>query len=270
MDLLTDTEDLNCFAPPPYRVFSGFIPKPTVNRGHGGPVMETDITDNDVLLGRNNVNYYHDGNIQYRYIILRVATENCDKLMRRNEKGFESSKVVAIIRNLKPPGRFLSKNELTGCWEEVGDIVARKKVAQAFRDSYSTAFKRAEREANASEKESTKMFKDLRENKRIENREKISHPLISNHDVLLGRGNLKHLGNIMFRQRIAERLTQYVGPNKRKALVVDEIISEMRSTCRPTRFFHYDKKTGLWKEASVNLIKNKVAQTFRDCRKYRV
>jgi hypothetical protein len=61
-----------------------------------------------------------------------------------------------------------------------------------------------------------------------------------------------------------------LGRTSDKHIVVDEIISEMRSTCRPTRFFHYDKKTGLWKEASVNLIKNKVAQTFRDCRKYRV
>ncbi len=126
MDMLTETADLNCFAPPPFRFFSGFIPKPTVKRGQGGPVIETDITGNDVLLGRSHANSCHDGNVQYRYIVLRVAADNCDKLLRQKEKGFESSKVVAIIRNLKPPGRFLSKNELTGYWEEVGDIKGTK------------------------------------------------------------------------------------------------------------------------------------------------
>jgi hypothetical protein len=148
MDMLTENPSLDCFVPPPFRVFIGFVPEPAVKKGQGSPVRETDITDNDVLLGRGKSRDCHNGNVQFRYIVLRAATENCDKIFTKNEKTFESSKVVAIIRNLKPPGRFLSKNDKTGCWEEVGDKTARRKVAQAFRDFHYAAIQKVNEERN--------------------------------------------------------------------------------------------------------------------------
>jgi len=148
MDLLAEDADLSCFVPPTFRSFIGFVPGPTVKKGQGSPVIETKITDNDVLLGRGKTTDCHNGNIHFRYIILKAATDNCGKSFSKKEKSFESCKIVAIIRNLKPPGRFLSKNEKTGYWEEVGDKVARKKVTQAFRDYRKATIRKVKEEEN--------------------------------------------------------------------------------------------------------------------------
>jgi predicted transcriptional regulator len=272
MDMLTENPALDCFVPPPFRVFSGFVPEPTVKKGQGSPVRETDINDNDVLLGRGKSRYSHNGNMQFRYVVLRVATENCDKIFVRNEKTFESSKVVAIIRNLEPPGRFLSQNDKTGCWEEVGDITARKKVAQAFRDYHYAAIQKVKEESNMELKglnhsqtdEVTLGEKDLQANNEIVNCENASYPRFSNRDVLLGRGNCKHPGNVKLRQLVAVNLTAYYQHPQKKAYLVDKIIREMRSASPPSRFFYQNTKKGIWGEAGVHVIRKKVAQKFRD------
>lgn len=280
MDLDENT-DLNRFVPAPFRIFSGFVPEPTVQKGQGSPVMETNITDNDVLLGRGYATDCHNGNIQFRYIVLRTATQNCEKIFARNEKTFESSKVVAIIRNLKPSGRFLSKNEKSGCWEEVGDIVARKKASQAFRDCRYAAIKKVNGEYNwepkglnqsqtdectrKEDQKSSLSFMDLQANNEFVNCKNASYQSISNKDILLGRGKCKLYGNVMLRQLIAESLTKfYEGPERKSSIAVDEIIGKMRNTCPPIRFLCQNKKTGLWEDAGVNVTRAKVAQAFQD------
>jgi hypothetical protein len=152
MDLLSNDEDSNYFVPHPFRRFIGLVPGPIVKQGQGTPVIGTKITDNDVLLGRGRGTDRHIGNIHFRYIVLKAATENCGKDFSKTEKSFESSKIVAIIRNLKPPGRFLSKNDKTGFWEEVGDFVARKKVTQAFRSYRKNTIKKVKEEENRKRK----------------------------------------------------------------------------------------------------------------------
>jgi len=282
MDLLNKNLALNCYVPPPFRVFLGFVPEPTVKKGQWSPVSEANITNNDVLLGRGKSINCHNGNIQFRYIVLRAATENCDKIFARNEKTFESSKVVAIIRNLKPPGKFLSKNYKTGYWEEVGDITARKKVAQAFRDYHYAAIQQINEESNGElkglnrsqtdedtleenlEQNSSMDFKDLQANHEFVYGENASYPSFSNRDVLFGRGNFKHYGNAHLRQLVAENLTTYYEDPQKRAYIVDKIIHEMRSTSPPCRFLHQNRKKGIWEEAGVHVIRKKVAQKFRD------
>jgi len=120
--------------PQEFATFLGIVPNPIVKPGEGGPIGSSDITNNDVLLGRGAYFDKHPGNIQFR----KIAAENQKKIdyntSKKIEKTFCGAKVVAIVRNLIPSGRFLSKINDTGYWVEVGDVKARKKAVQALRD----------------------------------------------------------------------------------------------------------------------------------------
>jgi len=112
-------------APAAFSKFLGRVPKPTVLVGHGGQIEKEEITNNDVLLGRGSALDNHNGNKQLRSIVRQSTITICNKTHTKNEKTFEAAKVVATVRNLNPPGRFLLKNVATGFWEEVGDLKAR-------------------------------------------------------------------------------------------------------------------------------------------------
>ncbi len=47
------------------------------------------------------------------------------------------------------------------------------------------------------------------------------------------------------------------------SIVVDEIICEMRNACPPIKLLCQNKRTGLWEEAGVNVIRAKVTQAFQ-------
>jgi hypothetical protein len=57
-----------------------------------------------------------------------------DTTAKRIEKQYAAAKIVAIVRSMSPPGRFLMKNKETGLWEEIGDDKAREKASQTLRD----------------------------------------------------------------------------------------------------------------------------------------
>jgi hypothetical protein len=120
--------------PQEFAKFLGIVPNPIVKPGEGGSIGSSDITNNDVLCGRGAYFDKHPGNMQFR----KIAAENQKKMdyntSKKIEKTFCGAKVVAIVRNLIPSGRFLSKNNDTGYWVEVGDVKARKKAVQALRD----------------------------------------------------------------------------------------------------------------------------------------
>ena len=266
MDLPNENLALNSFVPPPFRPSLGFVPVITVEKTQWSPVSEANITNNDVLLGRGHSRDGHNGNIQFRYIVLRAATENCDKILTRDEKTLENAKVVAIIRNLKTPGRFLSKNYKTGYWEEVGDIAARRKVAQAFRDYHRAAIQKIE-ESDSSQTDEDTSEETLEQNSSMDFKDLQANPSFSNRDVLFGRGNCKHYGNAQLRQLVADNLTSYYEDPKKRAHIVDKIIHEMRSTSPPSKFLHQNRKKGIWKEAGVHVIRKKIVQKFRDFHK---
>jgi hypothetical protein len=119
--------------PQEFATFMGAIPNPIVKPGEGGPVGSSDITNNDVLLGRGAFFDKHPGNVQFRKIAAENQPENGYNSSKKIEKTFCGVKVVAIVRNLTPSGRFLLKNN-KGYWEEIGDVKARKKAVQALRD----------------------------------------------------------------------------------------------------------------------------------------
>jgi hypothetical protein len=117
----------DCRLPQEFATFLGIVPNPTVKPGEGGPIGSSEITNNDVLLGRGAFFDKHPGNVQFR----KIAAENQKKIgynsSKKIVKTFCGAKVVAIVRNLTPPGRFLLKTN-EGYWEEIGDVKARRKT----------------------------------------------------------------------------------------------------------------------------------------------
>lgn len=271
---------LRMAVPRPFVKFLGIVPEPSVKPGEGGPVAQTDVTVNDVLLGRGSSLGSHKGNIQFRFIILKTATKNADKIFKRNEKTFESSKIVALIRNLTPPGRFLSKNEKSGYWEEVGDSKARKKVAQAFRD-FSYAAIRGPASGVASEaatdrgrfcsgiiSRNDKPCVDNRRPNPVPESVCLTPSNFNEHDVLLGRGIRKYNGNALFLQLVTQNLTKYCNATlirKMKSCIAAEIVATIRNLDPPGRFLCKSNETGFWEDIGDDRALKKVAQAFRDC-----
>jgi len=120
--------------PVEFTTFQGFVPFPAVPPSCcGGGILDSEVTCNDVLSGRGGSINNHEGNTKFRNLIELHKTKYCDEQAKRVEKQFMAARVVAIVRNLNPPGRFLKKNE-KGYWEEIGDDRAREKARQSLRD----------------------------------------------------------------------------------------------------------------------------------------
>lgn len=270
---------------PEFVAFSGVVPSPTVGKGQGGPVPDTDINKNDVLLGRGSMISSHYGNIQLRLLVSRYVTNNYGKKYKWKEKLFEAAKVVDAIRNLKPPGRFMSKFNETRFWEEVGDITARKKVAQAFRDfryavMRNVPFHEAENDSNClmdrfvyshnkSNMDASRCTNHFNpyigmQNSKIKTELSTTSASVTQNDILLGRGRAsnQHYGNIQFRCIVAENLSYY--QNMKKSIVVSKIVDIIRNLNPPGRFLSNNKETGCWEEVEDTIARKKIAQAFRD------
>jgi len=272
-------------APPEFVAFSGVVPNPTVGKGQGGPVAYADIINNDVLLGRGSMISSHYGNIQLRLLVSRSVTNNYSKKYRWKEKLFEAAKVVDAIRNLEPPGRFMSKCNETGFWEEVGDITARKKVAQAFRDfryavMRNVPFHEAEDDSNClldrlvyshnkidiNASRSTNDFNPYMGTQFSKMKTEVSNTYapVTHNDILLGRGRAsnEHYGNIQFRCIVAQNISYY--QTMKKSIVVSKIVDIIRNLNPPGRFLSNNKETGCWDEVEDTIARKKIAQAFRD------
>jgi len=88
--------------------------------------------DNDVLSGRGNFVNAHTGNKLFRVYVNQqrehyVAT--C-----KGDKPLFAKLIVNTIRNLTPPGRFLTQDKDTKLWSDIGDRKAWDKTRQALRE----------------------------------------------------------------------------------------------------------------------------------------
>ena len=97
--------------------------------------MEREIIPhgNDILMGRGGRNNQHVGNEQLRAIAR--GQRDSYRLSSKKGKSHISREIVAYVRSMDPPGRFLKKDAITGEWEDVGDDTAREKVSQVLRDA---------------------------------------------------------------------------------------------------------------------------------------
>jgi hypothetical protein len=242
--------------PASYMAFSGHVPSPVVKFRCGGPVTMTEITNNDVLLGRGLNFVQHKGNVQLRFLVLQTAISNQHNTLRKMEKAFQAARIVATIRHLNPSGRFLAENEETGLWEEVGDVRARRKVAQTFRDFRSSAMKKTSSKHNKSEVVPVG-----------QNSSSLVPAEKNLNDVLLGRRTRKHPGNQYFRRLVVQNLAAYhnlTTQKEIKAQVVARVVAAVRRLDPPGRFLCENKEKGIWMEVGDAEALKKVAQAFRD------
>ena len=107
--------------------------------------------NNDVLCGRGGTINAHPGNEQYRMFVDRKKRVYLTARFKR-EKRLIAQSIVDEVRNLKPPGRFLSKDAKTNIWSDVGDEKARDKTSQALRENALTVRKEMEKEYQESYK----------------------------------------------------------------------------------------------------------------------
>ena len=101
--------------------------------------------NNDVLCGRGGTINAHPGNEQYRKFVERKKRVYLTARFKR-EKRLIASSIVEEVRNLDPPGRFLTKDPHSDVWYDVGDEKARDKTSQALRENALSVRKQMEEE----------------------------------------------------------------------------------------------------------------------------
>lgn len=89
---------------------------------------------NDVLCGRGGRINSHEGNVKFREIVNALKPLYLSQTTKKAEKAVIAAEVVARIRSLNPPGRFLKESNKEGVWVEISDEKARKKAGQALRE----------------------------------------------------------------------------------------------------------------------------------------
>jgi hypothetical protein len=101
--------------------------------------------DNDILLGRGGKNNKHIGNAKFRLMALdRVEMyKKCSK----TEKTGMVNELVAAVRNLDPPGRFLRRVS-SGLWFDAGTKFAKEKASQVFRDALDKKYNNSNKNKN--------------------------------------------------------------------------------------------------------------------------
>eukprot|EP00551_Chaetoceros_affinis_P013197 CAMPEP_0203686462 /NCGR_PEP_ID=MMETSP0090-20130426/49071_1 /ASSEMBLY_ACC=CAM_ASM_001088 /TAXON_ID=426623 /ORGANISM="Chaetoceros affinis, Strain CCMP159" /LENGTH=1187 /DNA_ID=CAMNT_0050555687 /DNA_START=453 /DNA_END=4016 /DNA_ORIENTATION=+ len=98
-------------------------------RGEGN--WSTNVTINDVLCGRGGLTNNHPGNVFFRSLVRN--RQEAYLFASKRDKALVAHGIVDVIRNLKPPGRFLKKDK-KDIWVEIGNKKSREKTSQALRE----------------------------------------------------------------------------------------------------------------------------------------
>lgn len=91
------------------------------------------IHDHDVLCGRGGSVGAHPGNKYFQKLIKERKQIYLNS--RKLEKKSVATELVNIIHKLDPPGRFLKRNDETGCYIEISNSKANEKTRQALREN---------------------------------------------------------------------------------------------------------------------------------------
>jgi len=88
------------------------------------------------------------------------------------------------------------------------------------------------------------------------------------YDILIGRGKkcYNHIGNINFRNVVANNLKQYSSAKTKqeKSIILADIVKQIRTISPNGGFLKQDSATGLWFEVGDFLAREKSSQAFRD------
>lgn len=94
----------------------------------------------DVICGRGETSYYHEGNVRLRSIIAAhlkdYSTANC-----KWEKSRLVSLVLKLVRDQSDNGGFLRRASSNAPWKPLPERLAREKIGQLFRDALETQYR---------------------------------------------------------------------------------------------------------------------------------
>jgi hypothetical protein len=90
---------------------------------------------NDVLCGRGGSSNRHLGNMHFRELV--AANKKTYVGLTKKQKMLVARKIVEMVHQAEPPGRFLSKDLDTGSWYDIGLPRSLEKTSQALREKNS-------------------------------------------------------------------------------------------------------------------------------------
>jgi hypothetical protein len=94
----------------------------------------------DVCCGKGKSNWNHSGNMQYRALI-----KACTPLyVSATHKG-KSAIILDILRQVRQSGGHFIELDEENCWYDIGDYLAREKIAHSLRDMVNISLKREKR-----------------------------------------------------------------------------------------------------------------------------
>ena len=97
------------------------------------PSSPIQVTGNDVLCNEGTKSNKHLGNIRYRALIKQHQPAFSLATTSPKEKTLISQRIVDIIKNRIPAGRFLQKNNIDGGWYEIEEAAALRKTERSLR-----------------------------------------------------------------------------------------------------------------------------------------
>ena len=116
-------------------------------------IRAEDRNENDVLFGRGKGSNNYIGNQRFRQIVNQYREHYFET--RRTEKPLLARRVMDLIRNQVPSGRFLQFDSITGKYFEVSEEVAVRKTSQSLREGKLQRQKNKEAETHVLPKKSS-------------------------------------------------------------------------------------------------------------------
>lgn len=249
------------------------------------------INENDVLCGRGEATRRNLGNRRFRELVVMNQKEYLRSSIL--EKGLIAEKIVQIIENRVPSGRFLKAvhegnnptTEKNISWYQISNHDAKVKTSQALRERNPDLCKVAQ-DSEVKEENSHTLFLSRKDNLPV-NKEGhqqlktvrfamdiVTVPncgtptsMISESDVLCGRGAITnyHAGNVRFRNLVKSYKPQYLAaPKLQKAAIAQQIVNIIRTTHPPGKFLQQNTANGCWIEISNAKAREKTSQALRE------
>jgi len=98
--------------------------------------------DNDIIIGRGKKCYSHVGNRR----LAQTVNSKMDEYIGAKCKLEKSQIISSIVAQIRSSGHFVKEDpNVTGLWFDVDDVIAREKIAQAFRNAPAGNYKSSSR-----------------------------------------------------------------------------------------------------------------------------
>jgi len=96
---------------------------------------------NDVIIGRGKKCYHHKGNAKLRHLVSTQLTAYSCSVTKSEKSGILCAIVKSIRNDPDGSGGFMKQDVKTQLYYDIGDIMAKEKISQTFRDCLQDTYK---------------------------------------------------------------------------------------------------------------------------------